>query len=211
MLSPNHYRALKHPLEGRKCPEGEREEANSSVLQGIQTWLLPWCLESSRKQSRSWNFWLVTTASFIHEDSSEEKPAHKLSQLRAAHCLCNCNFFVAFRQHRPLLTAGYQFFLRLSPQRTISVYSPRATNTESSPDLLCHLWKTLQHSLFSRPFTAKTGTEKEHGKIKRRNNFQGMLFCKSALKWKVTQNHKTQITPRTPVAQQNSSLDSLAV
>lgn len=145
MPYPPLYRAPKHPLEGGKCPGGEREEVTGSVLGGIWTGLLPWCrwAETSLpgtagRRAGSWYFGLVTTASSSHEESGEQKPAHKFSQLSASHCFCNCSFL-----EQLLLMAGHQHFLSLSPQclsqSIISVNSPRATDTETSHDLPCQL------------------------------------------------------------------------
>lgn len=145
MLSPTLHRAPKHTLEGGRYPGREREGASGSVLQGIWTQRLPRCWRagtslpgSAGRRAGSWYFGLVTTICSSHEDSGEQMPAHKFFQLSTAHRFCNCSFL----DQLPL-TAGRQHFLRLSPQclsqRTISVNSPRATDTETSRDLPCQL------------------------------------------------------------------------
>lgn len=195
---PPLYRAPKHPLEGGKCPGGEREEATGSVPGGIWTRLLPWCQWAgtslpgiARRRAGSWYFGLVTTASSSHEESGEQKPAHKFSQLSASHCSCNCSFL-----EQLLLMAGHQHFLSLSPQclsqSIISVNSPRATDTETSHDLPCQLWEEASAFALFQSITAKTATEEEHREIKGRNSFPSMLF------WKLTLQNPPNQPPKHP-------------
>lgn len=129
MLSPPLYRAPKNLPEGGKYPRGEREETTGSVLEGIRTRLLHLCWQVRTRLPRiagrragSWHFGLVTTASCSHEDSDEQNPTHKFSQLREAHCFCNCHVL-----DQLLLTAWTAAPLEAEPQclsqRTISVNS----------------------------------------------------------------------------------------
>lgn len=86
-------------------------------------------------------FWLVTTPSFIHEDSSEENPAHQFSQLREAHCFCNCNILQLLDSTDHSWQKGASSSWGWVHRGTISANSPRATSTGTSGDLLCHLWE----------------------------------------------------------------------